>query len=216
MLLLARHGECAANLERRYVGRSESPLTPRGERQAARLAAAIAADPSLRIERIVSSPLGRARFTAEAIVAALPRAEGGELTVELDERFAELDYGEIDGEAIAAVGGHGEGWLADSSIPAPGGESIDEVAGRVFTACTELRGWLERAPEGAATLVVSHVVPVKLAVCWALGVAPVTMWRMNLAVASLTRIAVGGGAPRLERYNEHAFLGEDRSPPIWR
>jgi broad specificity phosphatase PhoE len=230
MLVLARHGECVANAERRYVGRSESPLTLRGQRQAARLAAVLAGDPALHVERVVASPLGRAVHTAEAIASALADRTGMELGVELDERFVEVDYGELDGEPIGDSR-LAASWREDPAVPIPKGESLDEVAQRVDRACSELLATLcgpatgEVATAGRApldlprtgdVLVVSHVLPIKLAVCWALGIPAPTVWRMNLAVASLTRIATGGVLPSLERYNEHDYLAEDDSPPIWR
>jgi broad specificity phosphatase PhoE len=232
MLVLARHGECVANTERCYVGRRESPLTARGERQAERLAGVIAADGGLRIRRIVSSPLGRAVRTAEAIAAALAAVEGGaHEDVEIDERFVELDYGELDGEPIGATPGDSaqQAWRRDPDVAVPKGESLRAVAERVAGACADLHAWRDAAVEaerrakaeppvgvGPDVLVVSHVVPIKLAVCWALGVSPLAVWRMNLAVASLTRITMNGPTPGLERYNEHGYLGEDLSPPIWR
>lgn len=213
MLVLARHGECVANTERLYVGRSESPLTERGERQAARLAAVLVGDPGLRLERIVTSPLGRAVRTAEVIAAALS-ARGVPVEIEIDERFVELDYGELDGEPVAdGRGAHP--WREDPQVPFPKGESLVEVAERVERACAELWASPGRAA-GGAVLVVSHVLPIKLAVCWSLGIAPAAVWRMTLAVASLTRITGGGSGPSLERYNEHGYLYEDASPPIWR
>ncbi len=233
MLVFARHGECVANTERRYVGRCESPLTARGERQAERLAVVLAADTGLRIERIVSSPLGRAVRTAEAIAAALRSSAGAAPSVELDERFVELDYGELDGSPIGASAGDGaaQAWRLDPAVAVPKGESLGQASTRVGAACTDLRSWLADtasrggssppAPEtprlpGPDVLVVSHVVPIKLAVCWALGIDSRAVWRMNLAVASLTRVTTVGAAPGLERYNEHGYLGDDLSPPVWR
>jgi len=285
MLLFARHGECAANAERCYVGRRESPLTPRGERQARRLAHEIATDESLRVARIVTSPLGRAVHTAEIVADALARAGGPAPRLELDQRFVELDYGDLDGQPFtppgrgdlasagapgaepaqvgsssrrgahgaatarsaapprgaapsvvmtpaggAAPGGE-EAWHLDPTVAVPNGESLAEVAVRVCSACEELYASAsERSPRAAGgpevpaasapapgdVLVVSHVSPIKLAVCWALGASIVSVWRMDLAVASLTRVSTRGSLPHLERYNEHDYLGEDASPPIWR
>jgi broad specificity phosphatase PhoE len=236
MLVFARHGECVANTERRYVGRGESTLTARGERQAGRMAAVLA-EGDLDVARIVTSPLVRALRTAEIVAAALERSFDRAVPVEVDERFVELDYGELDGEPIihGLVGMHPSGvsvaWRDDPAVALPKGESVAEVADRVFDGCAELYRSVanpgaasgqgagrpnDRPAVASAVVVVSHVVPIKLAVCWALGIPVSSIWRMDLAVASLTRVSTAGAMPHLERFNEHGFLSEDRSPPIWR
>jgi broad specificity phosphatase PhoE len=57
---------------------------------------------------------------------------------------------------------------------------------------------LARVDQGLI-VAVSHVSPIKAAVCWALGVGPELAWRMRLDVASITRIAPG---PTLKSFNE--------------
>ena len=65
-LILARHGEADGSREFRFNGSSDVALTPNGEEQARRLADALA---PLAPDAIYSSPLLRARATAEAIAA---------------------------------------------------------------------------------------------------------------------------------------------------
>ncbi len=68
-----------------------------------------------RPDRVVSSPLRRARETAEAF--GLP--------VEIDERWIELDYGELDGMPVESVGAEvWKQWRSDLRFTPPGGESI--------------------------------------------------------------------------------------------
>ena len=57
-------------------------------------------------------------------------------------------------------------------------------------------------------LVVSHVSPIKAAVAWALDVGDGVAWRMFVAVASITRIAVTDRGPILRSFNEVAHLGQ--------
>jgi broad specificity phosphatase PhoE len=66
-LLLLRHGETEWNRVGRLQGRDDSPLTARGLAQADALAAVCA---TLGVKRVLASPLGRARITAERIAAA--------------------------------------------------------------------------------------------------------------------------------------------------
>ena len=94
MILLVRHGQTFWNRERRIQGRSESELTPLGERQAAAMASLVA-DIVRRDDgpswRLVSSPIGRAVQTATAISRA------ADLPIELDPRLAEIACGDWEG-----------------------------------------------------------------------------------------------------------------------
>jgi len=50
--------------------------------------------------------------------------------------------------------------------------------------------------------VVSHVSPIKAAVCWSLGIGDEGAWRLYLATGSMTRISWGATGPVLARFNE--------------
>lgn len=188
MLVLVRHGQTQANAEGRLQGRLDVPLSELGRRQAASLASAVAG-----AARVVSSPLLRARETAE--VFGLP--------VEVDERWIEMDYGDYDGRPLAEVPLElWERWRSDASYRPPGGESPAAVGERVRAACTEL---LVEAAE-RHVVVVSHVSPIKAAVAWALGASDEAAWRMFLEVASVCRVGVGPHGPLLRSFNECGHL----------
>jgi hypothetical protein len=53
---------------------------------------------------------------------------------------------------------------------------------------------------------VTHVSPIKAAVAWALGVGDEVAWRLFVAPASITRIAVSGARRSLHSFNEIAHL----------
>lgn len=187
MLYLVRHGQTAANAERRLVGRADVPLSDLGRDQVAAVAAALRGDG---ITRVVSSPLARAVATAEAF--GLP--------VEVDDRWVEMDYGDLDGQPMADVAAEvWTAWRSDTGFRPPGGETLVEVAARVGDACRDLAGAAADGP----VVVVSHVSPIKVAVAWALGVGIDATWRMFLDLASVTRVATSiGGAPILQSFNE--------------
>jgi broad specificity phosphatase PhoE len=188
VLVLVRHGQTQVNAEGRLQGRLDAPLSELGRRQAASLAAVVP-----RAARVVSSPLVRARETAE--VFGLP--------VEVDERWVEMDYGEYDGRPLAEVPTElWERWRSDADHRPPGGESLTTVGRRVRAACAEL---LEDAV-GHDVVVVSHVSPIKAAVAWALGVGDEAAWRMFLEVASVCRVGVGPHGPVLRSFNECTHL----------
>ena len=188
--MLVRHGETEANAERRLLGRAESPLTDRGRAQARALRELLGP-----VGRVVSSPLERARRTAEAL--------GAEVPIEVDERWVEVDYGVYDGERLGDVPAEvWHRWRQDPGFRPPGGESLSELGARVRQACDELF-----AEDGAGALadkdvvVVSHVSPIKAAVAWALGADDGLAWRLQLATASVTVIGWGALGPVLHRYN---------------
>ena len=87
-LLLIRHGETAANAERRMQGHLDVPLSDRGLRESELLAARVA---ELPVAAIYSSPLRRARQTANAI------AEQLSLAIEERDELMERDVGALSG-----------------------------------------------------------------------------------------------------------------------
>lgn len=189
MLILVRHGRTPANASALLLGRRLDPdLDELGRRQAAALTGGLPTP-----DVVVSSPLRRARTTAAAF--------GRPVTV--DDRWAELDYGVLDGTPIRDVPTDlWDTWRADPSFVPEGGESLLALAARVADACAEL------ATDAAErdVVVVTHVSPVKAAVAWALDVGVEIAWRMFVAPASVTRIAVAGGRPSLHGYNVTTHL----------
>lgn len=145
--------------------------------------------------RIVSSPLLRARQTAELIA--------GDRRVETDDRWIELDYGDWDGRGLSDVPrDEWDRWRHDITFAPPGGESLADCGERVRQACEELAG----EARDQDVVVVSHVSPIKAAVAWSLGAGDESSWRMFLAVASICRIAVTERGPSLHSYNEQNHL----------
>lgn len=198
VLILVRHGESTGNAEGRLLGRIDSPLTVRGLEQARSLADTVSG-----ASRLISSPLARARETAEALGTGLP--------IEVDDRWIEVDYGEYDGKKLGDV--PAEVWLewrSDPTFTPPGGESLADAGARVREACEELFAPSEGPARGDGTVVVvSHVSPIKAAACWSLGIGDEGAWRLYLANASATRIAWGQGGPVLAGFN-HTPWGTGR------
>jgi broad specificity phosphatase PhoE len=99
--LLIRHGETQWNVQRRYQGQLDSPLTARGIAQAEALGRRLTELRELTSAPVVASPLGRARHTAEIICAKLNRSG-----FETDDRLREITLGSWDGlfrDEIAAL-----------------------------------------------------------------------------------------------------------------
>jgi probable phosphoglycerate mutase len=83
ILYLARHGETAWSLSGQHTGRTDLPLTERGERNAQHLAERLCGLP---FARVFTSPLQRAARTCELA------GFGG--VAEVDRDLMEWDYGE--------------------------------------------------------------------------------------------------------------------------
>lgn len=96
ILYCVRHGESTYNVEGRLQGQSDEPrLSPLGLKHAQALVAALG---QLRIDAIYSSPLTRARETAQPLADALG------LPVAYDDRLKEIDIGVFQGTLAAELG----------------------------------------------------------------------------------------------------------------
>jgi len=199
-LYLVRHGEVAANRSFRYVGADDPPLTEVGESQAALLGVAMA---ELPVDAVVSSPLARARRTAERIAAA------HRLEVALDPRLREQSFGTWEGLSRDEVSASDPEllarWERDSSVAPPEGESQDEVHLRVLDFIRELAAACESERPRRVALV-SHVGPIKAALAAALDIPVGSARRLFLDPASVS--VVDWGEPPLVRLcNSHCHLG---------
>ncbi|MFD4462837.1 bifunctional RNase H/acid phosphatase [Nocardia sp. NPDC058480] len=198
-LLLLRHGQTALSVERRYSGRGNPPLTDLGREQVERAAKMLAAKGD--IAAVVSSPLQRARSTAEAAAAAL------DVPLRILDGLTETDFGDWEGLTFAEAAQSDpilhRDWLGDPSIPAPGGESFDQVRERV----EGVRRDLVALYPGQNVVVVSHVTPIKTLLQLALGVGPSLLYRLHLDLASLCIAEFypdGGASVRL--VNDTSYL----------
>jgi probable phosphomutase (TIGR03848 family) len=128
-VILLRHGRSTSNTEHVLAGRSEGvELDDKGRQQAADLVDRVA---ELPIRALVCSPMLRCRSTVEPLAAALG------IEAEIDDRFAEVDYGEWTGRKIgdlvkeplwAVVQAH------PSAAVFPGGEGLAQVQTRAVAA----------------------------------------------------------------------------------
>jgi probable phosphoglycerate mutase len=192
VIAFVRHGQTAINRDGRLQGRIDAPLSDLGMEHARALGRAFAAE---KVTRVLSSPLQRARATA-AEIATVAGCE-----VEVDDRLVELDYGDWDGMAMGDIPATDwERWRADPAFTPPGGESLVAVTTRVASFCDEF----VPAP---GVVAVSHVSPIKAGVCLALGVDELVTWRMQLSLASISRVdARADGGAYLLSFNETSHL----------
>jgi broad specificity phosphatase PhoE len=152
VLLLVRHGETEWNVQRRYQGRSDSPLTATGVAQAHAIGRLLAQLPEAAAGPIVASPLGRARRTAEIIRKHLASAA----PFQIDERLRELSLGSWDGLTYAEIAARSPGVFDGRGryewyFRSPDGEPYDAFAAR-------LGAWLREQNAASATVVTHGIV----------------------------------------------------------
>jgi broad specificity phosphatase PhoE len=124
---LVRHGETAWSLSGQHTGRTDIPLTPRGEQDAAALKARLA---GRSFAKVFSSPSIRARKTCDL-------AGFGDVAVNDPDLF-EWDYGQYEGRRTAEIILERPGWKAFEHGP-PGGETLAQVAARADSVVARLR-----------------------------------------------------------------------------
>ena len=132
-LYVVRHGQTESSQRKAYSGRSDIALTERGREQA-RAAAAQLEDAG--IDAVVTSPLIRARDTAQAI------ADAAGVPVTVDERLTEVDYGTFEGldreAASARLGREFDAWRDDPfGAPVPGMEPLGDALVRARAATAD-------------------------------------------------------------------------------
>jgi broad specificity phosphatase PhoE/ribonuclease HI len=207
--LLLRHGQTALSVERRFAGRGDAPLTDVGRQQAAAAAARLAIRGG--IDMVITSPLARARRTAEAVADAV----GAGILV--DDHLAETDFGDWEGMTFAEVMARWPeemaAWTASADAAPPGGESVAAAARRTLEALDRM---LADHP-GKTLVVVSHVTPIKTIICRALLAPPAALFRIHLDVASLSEADWFADGPALLRsLNDTAHLRPDGLSPARR
>ncbi len=155
-LILIRHGQSRANLERRFAGIYDAPLTELGERQAALSAAYVAEN--YKVSRVYASDLKRAYFTGKAV------ADACGVEIFADERLRELSSGAWEGMLFEdIVKKYPEEFGVFMNDPgasrATDGESVAELSVRVMAALGEIA---ERH-EGETVVIATHATTIRAA-----------------------------------------------------
>ncbi len=145
---LVRHAQSAGNLEKIFQGRLNFGLSDMGKEQLPALAARFAGIP---IHAVYSSPLERARQTAQAICDAC------QAPLFVDERLIEIDGGAFQGkryeEIAAQFPRQYQDWVHHAGVfEAPDGEKMQQVYQRMQTALCDL----VKKQEGKTIVLVSH------------------------------------------------------------
>ena len=132
-LVLLRHGQSQWNLENRFTGWVDVPLTDLGETEARRAGEKIKAA-GLRFDRAFTSVLKRAIRTLDLVLEVLGQTG---LPNERDQALNERDYGDLQGldkaETAKKFGDEQVRlWRRSYDVAPPGGESLENTAARTL------------------------------------------------------------------------------------
>ena len=144
-LVLLRHGQSQWNLENRFTGWKDVPLTQKGIDEANN-AGLLLQKNKINIDKVFSSVLERANKTAEIALNASGIEnlfEIGILVYEKDQRLNERDYGDLVGlnktETADKFGKEQvQIWRRSYETPPPNGESLKDVVNRVSPYFTKI------------------------------------------------------------------------------
>lgn len=199
-LVLVRHGETEWSASGRHTGRTDLPLTVRGEQQAVAAGVWLQGWADRRGRRpaaVLASPLQRSHRTAD--LAGFPGAE-------TDEDLVEWDYGPVEGMTSVAVGAAlGREWLVfrdgvNVLAAANGhrGEALGDVATRAARVLARVEPTLQGG-EDALLFAHGHLLRV-LATVW-LGLDPALGARFELGTAAICLLGYGHGLRTVEGWN---------------
>jgi len=188
---LARHGETAWSLSGQHTGRTDLPLTERGERNARRLGEQLR---GLAFAKVLTSPLQRASRTCELA--------GFGTAAEVDRDLLEWDYGDYEGRTSAEIRAERPDWQLFRD-GCPGGESPAQVGARADRVVSQVRSL-----QGDVLLFSSGHFLRTLAARW-LGLEPAAGRYFLLGTASLSALGYDHGAsePAIRLWNETRHVG---------
>lgn len=151
-LVLVRHGQSLWNLENRFTGWVDVPLTAQGRAEAARAGSLLR---GMRFDVAYTSALRRAQDTLAIMLAEM----GADLPVIRDQALNERHYGDLQGlnkDDMRRQFGEEQVkiWRRSYDVPPPGGEALKDTAARTvpfFERCI-----LGDIRQGKDVLVVAH------------------------------------------------------------
>ncbi len=198
-LYLVRHGETESNVERRYQGWSESPLSRAGIWQAEKAAHFLGRK---NISGLYCSDLNRAFHTARVI------GSSSGLKPEVTPLLREIHFGRWEGMTFDEIerqwGDQIRLWLDDPfNRSAPGGETLDQV-------CDRMKSFLEhideQANEGKSIVAVSHGGSIRALLFNVLGMDTASFWDLKVANASISLVCKENGRFKVAYYNRTDHL----------
>jgi 2,3-bisphosphoglycerate-dependent phosphoglycerate mutase/probable phosphoglycerate mutase len=190
---LVRHTETDWNRSGRYQSHSNRPLTRRG---VAQLRAVAASFRTARVGMVVSTGLVRTDRLAVAIAGQHEHARHVR-----DKRWTEVNHGRWEGLTYAEVGERfgesaTERFRDSCRSRAHGGETLEELADRVWRAWQEL----PRTEEGGC-VVVAHATPIQALLCRILQIPLERYRQIRIDLGSISHVRIDSAAPSVQSLN---------------
>jgi broad specificity phosphatase PhoE/8-oxo-dGTP pyrophosphatase MutT (NUDIX family) len=196
-LYLIRHGETVWNVEGRFQGHKDSPLTSLGERQARWLRMALK---DIEFDAIYSSTSPRAYRTADIIRGKR------EVAIETSDRLMEIHLGCWEGKPRTEIENifpedHHLFWSAPHAyVPSNGGESFPQLQNRVIQ---EMKDIIWKHRDGNV-LIVTHAIALKAIMAWFKGDPLENLWSPPIIQpTALNKVVIeGDDACSIELYGD--------------
>lgn len=191
-LLLVRHGETEWSRSGQHTSWTDLPLTEHGEEQARSLAPLLAG-PDFALT--VTSPLGRARRTAEL---------AGVTGAEPEPDLREWDYGGYEGITTVDIHRTRPDWdlWTDGAVPGPEGhpgESPEQIGARVDRVLARVEKVLDA--DNGDVLLVAHGHVLRVLTARRLGLPPREGRLFQLATGTVSRLSTEHGRPVIAEWN---------------
>lgn len=199
-IILVRHGETPWNVEGRYQGQEDIPLSERGLEQAHLLAEGLR---DVRIDRVIASPLKRAFVTGKTC------ADLHGLAVSVDERLTEINHGSWEGCFAQDIQAKYPNAFAlwhtkPHLVQMPdGGECLEDVRKRAMDAVSDI---IRNYPN-ETVLVAAHDAVNRAILCEVLGMDMAHFWKMKQDNTCINVIEYDQGEWRLVLLNSTYHLG---------
>jgi len=176
-LYVVRHGETEWNKDELFRGRKDVPLNEAGRVQAERAGAYFVGEP---VQRVLSSPLGRARQTAE------PIGRTTHVHVETREEFTDMAFGIWEGRPLREIAECCPADLAlwrnsPEKLRLEAAETLEDVRERVGKGLADATCGAEET-----IVVVTHRVICKILVLFCLGIPNDHFWDLKFDPGSIT------------------------------
>lgn len=196
-LMLVRHGETEWNVQRRYQGQTDVPLSEVGKQQAELIAERLVGQ---KIDAIYASDLSRAWETAQIIV------EKSGLKIFPEPRLRELKFGVLEGLTFdEAEAQHPEmiaAWLKNFNNTPDSAETIRSFNRRVVSLLDDLK----RKHDEQIVLLVGHGGSLSETLRVVLELSREKRWYLEMENASLSEVSISEDFVSLKRLNETCHL----------
>jgi 2,3-bisphosphoglycerate-dependent phosphoglycerate mutase len=193
LLVIVRHGQSIWNLENRFTGEVDVPLTDIGRKEAHAAGRSLS---NITFNYCFTSVLKRAEETLEIILEEIHQQN---LPIKKDKALNERNYGDLQGLNKTEVAKkYGEQqveiWRRSYSIRPPGGESLEDTASRVIPYYKLLIEPLLKS--GNNCLIVAH----------GNSLRALMMYLENIDANTIAEITLPTGIPRLYSFDEQLKL----------